>query len=166
MTTAPIAPVGTDPLVIRQAYSTFPSGVTAIAALIDGVPVGMAASSFTTVSLDPPLVSVCVQDTSTTWPVLARAARLGVTVLGAGHGVACRQLASRSGDRFAGLDWTATPDGAVVLTDAPAAMECSVHDVVTAGDHDIVILRIHALTADADVDPLVFHASRFRSLAV
>lgn len=163
--TTDIDPVGTDPLVLRQAYACFPSGVTAVCALVDSVPVGMAASSFTTVSLDPPLVSVCVQDTSTTWPVLATAPRLGVTVLGAGHAEACRQLARRTGDRFAGLAWTATTSGAVVLQDAPAVLDCSVENVVVAGDHSIVVLRVHALRAEHDLDPLVFHRSRFRALA-
>jgi hypothetical protein len=67
-----------DQALLRQAFGAFPSGVTAFCGLIDGVAEGMAASSFTSVSLDPPLVSVCVANTSTTWPKLARLDRLGV----------------------------------------------------------------------------------------
>jgi flavin reductase (DIM6/NTAB) family NADH-FMN oxidoreductase RutF len=156
---------GIDPLVLRQAYSCFPSGVAALCALVDGVPVGMAASSFTTVSNDPPLVSVCVQETSSTWPVLAASERIGVSVLGAGHGDACKRLASRTKDRFEGLDWEATDDGAILVRDAPATLECSLENSVVAGDHVIAILRIHALRAETGLDPLVFHGSRFRSLA-
>src|SRR5918997_4998820 len=70
-----------DPQELRRAYGCFPSGVTAICTLVDGAPDGMAASSFTSVSLDPPLVSVCVQNTSTTWPRLRHLPRLGVSVL-------------------------------------------------------------------------------------
>ncbi|PYC88032.1 oxidoreductase [Streptomyces tateyamensis] len=150
---------------LRRVFGTFPTGVTALAALADGTPVGLAASSFTSVSLDPALVSVCVAHTSTTWPLLRDRARIGVSVLGAHQESACRQLAARSGDRFAGLDWRATPEGAVLLTGASAWFDCSIDRLVRAGDHDIVLLRIHELGADHTVAPLVFHAGRFHRLA-
>ena len=75
---------------LRRVFAAFPTGVTAIAALVDGVPVGLAASSFTSVSLEPPMVSVCVARTSATWPLLRRADRLGVSVLGAHQEEACQ----------------------------------------------------------------------------
>ena len=153
-----------DPAHLRRVFGAFPSGVTALAAFVDGRPVGMAASSFTSVSLEPPLVSVCVAHSSTTWPVLRAAARLGVSVLSAGQERAGRQLAARGVDRFAGLGWGATPDGAVLLDGASAWLDCSTEQQVRAGDHDIVLLRVHDLDADSDVAPLVFHASRFRRL--
>ena len=71
-----------DPQRLRHVFGAFPSGVAAVAALVGGVPVGIAASSFTSVSLDPPLVSLCVAHTSTTWPLLRGADRLGVSILG------------------------------------------------------------------------------------
>lgn len=154
-----------DTAELRHAFGAFPSGVTAVAALADdGTPIGLTASSFTSVSLDPPLVSVCVAHTSTTWPQLRDRPRLGVSVLGAHQERACRQLAARGGDRFAGLDWRATDDGAVLIEDASAWFDCGVERIVAAGDHDIVLLRIHALDADHAVTPLVFHASRFHRL--
>lgn len=152
-----------SPARLRRVFGAFPTGVTAIAALVDGVPVGLAANSFTAVSLDPPLVSVCLAHTSTTWPLLADRARLGLTVLGADQERACTQLAA-SGDRFANLDWRATEDGAVLLDGAGAWFETSVERRIRAGDHDIVLLRIHAMEADHTVPPLVFHGSRFRRL--
>jgi flavin reductase (DIM6/NTAB) family NADH-FMN oxidoreductase RutF len=153
-----------SPARLRRVFGAFPTGVTAIAALVDGVPVGLTANSFTAVSLDPPLVSVCVAHTSTTWPLLAGRARLGVTVLSAEQEQACAQLAARSADRFAGLDWHATQDGAVLLDGAGAWFDTSIEQHVRAGDHDIVLLRIHALDADHSAAPLVFHGSRFRRL--
>lgn len=164
---APVTTGGRAPLSpaeLRRVFGAFPTGVTAIAALVDGEPAGLAANSFTSVSLQPPLLSVCIAHTSTTWPLLADRARLGVTVLGAGQERACAQLASRSGDRFAGLDWYATDDGAVLLDGAAAWFDTSVEQQVRAGDHDIVVLRVHALGADRAVAPLVFHGSRFRRL--
>ena len=87
------------------------------------------------------------------------------TVLGAHQELACRRLAARDGDRFAGLDWHATCEGAVLVEGAAARFDCSVERVVPAGDHDIVLLRIHALEADRAVAPPVFHAGRFPRIA-
>jgi flavin reductase (DIM6/NTAB) family NADH-FMN oxidoreductase RutF len=154
-----------DPGDLRKVYGCFPSGVTAVCAEIDGVPVGMAASSFTSVSLDPPLILVCADNGSSTWARLRGAARLGVSILSAEQAVACRQLASRDGDRFASLAWTSTPDGALFVEGASAWLDCALVQEVPAGDHHIALLRIVALEADPTIEPLVFHASRFARLA-
>ncbi|HEV2635828.1 MAG TPA: flavin reductase family protein [Actinocrinis sp.] len=154
-----------DQATLRRTFGAFPSGVTALAGLVGGQPVGMAASSFTSVSLEPPLVSVCVAGKSATWPLLRRPARLGVSVLGHDQEEVCRRLAARGVDRFAGLDWTATDDGAVLLTGASAWLDCSIEAEIRAGDHEIVVLAVHRLGADPAVPPLVFHGSRYRRLA-
>ena len=156
---------GLDAAVLRQTYGCFPSGVTALCAMLDGKPVGMAASSFTSVSIDPPLVSICVAETSTTWPLLRSAPRLGVSVLGESHEVAARQLSARNGDRFAGLGLDVTDDGAVLIEGSTAWLDCTIENELPAGDHSIVLLRIRALTPHLDIAPLVFHGSKFRSLA-
>jgi flavin reductase (DIM6/NTAB) family NADH-FMN oxidoreductase RutF len=152
------------PLRLRQVFGSFPTGVTVVAALVDGVPTGLAASSFVSVSLDPPTVSICVAHTSTTWPVLRRARRLGVSVLGAHQERAGRQLSARNADRFEALRWQSSADGAVLLDGSSAWLDCSIEREVPAGDHDIVLLRVHDLDADPEVPPLVFHSSRFRRL--
>src|ERR1700684_4194206 len=126
-------------------FGAFPSGVAVVAAVVDGTPVGIAASSFTSVSLNPALVSLCIAHTSTTWPVLRRAPRLGVSILSAAQERAGRQLADRRGDRFAELSWRATANGAVLLDGASGWLETSVEQLVRAGDHDIVVLRAHDL---------------------
>jgi flavin reductase (DIM6/NTAB) family NADH-FMN oxidoreductase RutF len=159
-----LTPQLSEPAVLKAAYSTYPSGVTAVCAMRRGSPVGFAVSSFAPVSLNPPLVLVCVQHTSTTWPLLADLPRLGLSILGSSQGATCRQLASKTTDRFAGVGWTATERGAVMLDDSAAWLDCSIHEVVTAGDHDLVLLRIEALRVHPGVSPLVFHASRFHSL--
>jgi flavin reductase (DIM6/NTAB) family NADH-FMN oxidoreductase RutF len=150
---------------LRRVFARYPTGVAVLAALVDGAPVGLAANSFTSVSLEPPLASVCVAHTSTTWPRLRRAPRLGISVLGAAQQGVSRQLAARSGDRFAGLSWRATVDGSVVLTGSAAWFECSVLREVAAGDHDIVLLEVHDLAAIDEIAPLVFHDSTYRRLA-
>lgn len=154
-----------DPATLRRVLAAFPTGVTALAALVDGEPVGIAANSFTSVSLDPPLVSVCVATTSSTWPKLRRATRLGVSVLSHEQEEASRSLASRGVDRFAGLSWRATDDGAILLDGASAWFDCSVEREIRAGDHEIVLLNVHDLGTDPLTPPLVFHGSRYRRLA-
>jgi len=157
--------IDVDPTTLRRVLAAFPTGVTSLAALVDGVPVGMAANSFTSVSLDPPLVSVCVATTSETWPRLRRAERVGVSVLSHGQEAVSRSLASRGIDRFADLSWHATDDGAILLDGASAWFDCSLEREIRAGDHEIVLLNVHGLGTDPHTPPLVFHGSRYRRLA-
>jgi flavin reductase (DIM6/NTAB) family NADH-FMN oxidoreductase RutF len=154
-----------DDVLLRQAFGCFPSGVTAFCGMLDGAPEGMAASSFTSVSLDPALVSVCVANTSSTWPRLAEASRLGLSVLAGEHRSVARALASKNGQRFDTVDWVATDSGAVFVHGATLWLECSIYDVVEAGDHAIVLLKIEALEMYPDVPPMVFHRSSFHELA-
>ncbi|MFG2658621.1 flavin reductase family protein [Streptomyces sp. NPDC048425] len=151
--------------VLRGAYGRFPSGVTAVCGLVDGLPTGIAASSFTSVSLEPPLVSVCVAHTSTTWPVLRRAACLGVSVLAEDQGPVARALASKTSDRFTSVGWVAEPRGSVFVVGAALWLECRIVQEVPAGDHVIALLEVDRLAPHAAVAPVVFHASTFRSLA-
>lgn len=159
-----LEPVTGDSASLRRAFSCFPSGVAALCALGEDSPIGLAASSFTTVSVEPPLVSVCVQTTSETWPRLRARPRIGVSVLAEGHDALAVQLSSKTGDRFADVAWTATDDGCVLVGGATAWMDCSLYGEMPAGDHEIALLRIHRMTADPDAAPLVFHASSFRRL--
>jgi flavin reductase (DIM6/NTAB) family NADH-FMN oxidoreductase RutF len=161
-----LLPEELDHAALRKAFSAFPSGVVAVAADVDGVPVGMAASSFTSVSLSPPLVSFCIAKESSTWPVLRRAARLGVSVLADHHDRVCRQLAGPPAHRFEQLALHTTDAGAVLLEDAVVAFEASIYNEIPAGDHTLVLLRVHAVGQGDDAgSPLVFHRSTFGRLA-
>jgi flavin reductase (DIM6/NTAB) family NADH-FMN oxidoreductase RutF len=153
-----------DEAELRRAFGCFPSGVIAVCAMAYGVPIGMAASSFTPVSIAPPLVSVCIQNSSTTWPGLRLSPRLGLSVLAEGHDQACISLSRKVGDRFADVSWTELRGGGVVIHEASAWLDCRLHAEVPAGDHLIALLEICALGADPDTRPLVFHGSRFRRL--
>jgi flavin reductase (DIM6/NTAB) family NADH-FMN oxidoreductase RutF len=151
---------------LRAAFGAFPSGVVAVCAEIDGVPTGLAVSTFVPVSLDPPLVSFCVQNSSTTWPRLAAASHLGLSLLGIDQREVARSLAARTGDRFAGLELKHGAGHAIFVGGASAWIEGTIDTKVPAGDHHVVILRIHRLATRDEVDPLVFHGSRFRRLHV
>jgi flavin reductase (DIM6/NTAB) family NADH-FMN oxidoreductase RutF len=153
-----------SPAALREAFGHFPSGVIAIAAEVDGERVGLAASTFVPVSLDPPLVSFSVQNTSTTWPKLKDLPRLGISVLGESHDAAAKTLAAKTGDRFAGLETTSSEGGAVFIHGTSVWLETAIDQLVLAGDHTIVVLAVHDITVHDDIAPIVFHRSMFRRL--
>lgn len=150
---------------LRRLFATFPSGVVGICADVDGELVGMAASSFVVVSLEPALVAVCIQKTSTTWPRLMLAEHVGVSVLADPQHTVARQLAGPAHTRFNELETRTTPEGAVLVNDAAATMACTVYDTTPAGDHDIVLLEVQRFEHGDLIEPLVFHGSAFRRLA-
>jgi flavin reductase (DIM6/NTAB) family NADH-FMN oxidoreductase RutF len=151
---------------LRDAFGHFPSGVVAIAAEVSGVRVGLAASTLVPVSLEPPLVSFCVQNTSTTWPKLKDLPKLGISVLGESHDEAAKTLAAKTGDRFAGLETVSSESGAVFIKGTGLWLESAIEQLIPAGDHIIVVLRVSEVTVDAEVAPIVFHRSAFRRLGV
>jgi flavin reductase (DIM6/NTAB) family NADH-FMN oxidoreductase RutF len=150
---------------LRTLYGRYPTGVAAVCALRDGRPMGIVATSFTPVSISPALVSICVQHTSTTWPGLSEGGYLGVSVLASTHEAACRQIAAKNVDRFAGIPWFASESNAAFLAGAAAWLDCQVYASIPAGDHDVVLLEVNSTAVDEIVTPLVFHDSRFRELA-
>lgn len=153
-----------SPAALREAFGHFPIGVIAIAAEVGGDKVGLAASTFVPVSLDPPLVSFCVQNTSTTWPKLKDLPALGISVLGKEHNQAARTLAAKTGDRFAGMTTESRDNGALFIHGTSVWLETSISQLVPAGDHTIVVLAISDLVINPDVEPMVFHCSEFRGL--
>ncbi|WP_257027804.1 MULTISPECIES: flavin reductase family protein [unclassified Streptomyces] len=158
-----------DPREFRRVLGNFATGVavvTAPAATAGEPPAGFACQSFSSLSLDPPLVAFMVGRTSTTWPRIARAGVFCVNVLGSGQGELCRAFAVSGADKFAGVAYDAAPvSGSPRLTGAVAWIDCAIHAVHTGGDHLIVVGRVNALgTQDAD-SPLLFHRGRFARLA-
>lgn len=118
------------------------------------------------VSLEPPLVSFCVQNTSTTWPKLTGVPMLGISVLGEAHDAAVRTLAAKTGDRFAGLETVFNDAGAVFIKGTSVWLESAIEQLVPAGDHTIVVLRVNQVKVDPNVAPIVFHRSVLRRLGV
>ncbi|MFJ5777623.1 flavin reductase family protein [Streptomyces sp. NPDC093094] len=160
------APVeGTE---FRRVLGHFASGVAVVAAAAapgEAAPAGFACQSFSSLSLDPPLVAFMVGRTSATWPRIARAGAFCVSVLAAGQGELCRGFAVSGGDKFAGVAYDAAPaSGAPRLTGAVAWIDCTIHAVHTGGDHLIVVGRVDALGTGTEDAPLLFHRGRFARL--
>ncbi|MER5715069.1 flavin reductase family protein [Streptomyces sp. NPDC002132] len=150
----------------RRVLGTFATGVTVITASAgagEDAPAGFACQSFTSLSLDPPLVAFMVGRTSTTWPRIARAGVFCVNVLSADQAGLCRAFAVSGADKFAGVAHEPAPaTGSPRLTGAPAWIDCTIHAVHTGGDHLIVVGRVNALgTSGTDEPPLLFHRGRF-----
>ncbi|MEV5846024.1 flavin reductase family protein [Streptomyces sp. NPDC051985] len=163
------APV--DQTEFRRVLGNFATGVTVVtapAAEGESSPAGFACQSFSSLSLDPPLICFMVGRTSATWPRIARAGVFCVNVLGADQGGLCRAFAVSGADKFAGVAYDAAPvSGAPRLTGAAAWIDCAIHAVHTGGDHLIVVGRVDALGTSGAPDraPLLFHRGRFAGLA-
>ncbi|MGM1018079.1 MAG: flavin reductase family protein [Actinomycetota bacterium] len=149
---------------LRHAFSAYPTGVVALAARIEGRAVGMAVNSFTSISLEPALVAVSASRTSRTWPRLAAAPELGMSVLAAHHEPLSRRLASRDEDRFGEHSWQVSEGGAVLLDDAALWLTCRPHSRFDGGDHEVALYEVLDVTLFDGVEPLVFHQSRYRSI--
>ncbi|MFI6936660.1 flavin reductase family protein [Streptomyces sp. NPDC050287] len=159
------APV--DQSAFRRVLGNFATGVTVVTAPATDpgtAPAGFACQSFSSLSLDPPLVAFMVGRTSTTWPRIARAGVFCVNVLSAGQGELCRAFAVRGANKFAGVAYDPAPvSGSPRLAGTLAWIDCTIHAVHTGGDHLIVVGRVDALDSgdDEDAAPLLFHKGRF-----
>ncbi|WP_370147671.1 flavin reductase family protein [Streptacidiphilus sp. EB129] len=159
-----------DPRQLRSVLGHFCTGVTVVSAVAaDGAPAGFACQSFSSLSLDPPLISFSVARTSSSWPRIANAGSFCVSVLAADQGELCRNFAvssSTGADKFAGVDWTPAPvTGAPRLAGALAWIDCTIHAVHTGGDHLIVLGRVCDLAVHRDdAEPLLFYRGAFGRL--
>ncbi|ABH00056.1 possible flavoprotein oxidoreductase (plasmid) [Rhodococcus jostii RHA1] len=151
-----------DARAMRDVLSHFATGVVAITGIDpDGdKPVGLAANSFTSVSLDPPLVAFCVARTSSSWPRIRTARRYVVNILSEAQENVCRSLAARGGNKFADLSWSPSPSGAPVLDNGLAWLEAELKAEHDAGDHVIVVSRVRHIHAGGEA-PLIFYKGKY-----
>jgi flavin reductase (DIM6/NTAB) family NADH-FMN oxidoreductase RutF/DNA-binding IclR family transcriptional regulator len=141
----------------REVLGQYPTGVCVVAALDPELgPVGMAVGSFTSVSLDPPLVAFLADESSTTWPLIRKAGSFCVNVLAAGQEHVCRAFAVSGGDKFGDLRWNSAGTLSPVIDGCIAWIDCEIDHVHRAGDHDIVIGRVRELDIGEPSLPLVF----------
>jgi flavin reductase (DIM6/NTAB) family NADH-FMN oxidoreductase RutF len=154
-------PGSIDELSFRDVLGNFATGVTIVTATIDGEQVGMSANSFTSVSLDPPLVAFCAAHTSTTYPRIREAGHFCVNVLAEEQADVARLFSLRGVDRFQAISWRPSPTGAAIIDGALAWVDCEIHAEHDAGDHVIVVGRVVACEAFAMRHPLLFFRGGF-----
>ena len=156
-----------DPRRLRDAFGCFGTGVTVASALGEGgAPVGITANSFTSVSLEPPLLLFCLDRRSRRLPAFERAERFAVNVLHAGQEAVSARFSRREPDRFTGTEWRPGRAGVPLLADAMASFECRKDSVADGGDHRIFVGRVEAVSCEGSYDPLVFFQGRYRSVHV
>ena len=152
-----------DSAAFRTVLGHFATGITVITALDGDEPVGIAANSFTSVSLDPPLVLFCAAKSSSTWPRIERAGHFTVNVLDEHQEDICRLFATPGADRFGQVGWHIGTQGPI-LDDVHAFLDCTLETTHDGGDHLIVVGRVVDLGLTADAGPLLFYQGSYGRL--
>jgi len=144
----------------REVLGHFATGVTVVTAMEDGQPVGFTCQSFTSLSLDPPLVALAPAKSSTSWPRIAQAGAFAVNILSDGQEALCRDFAVSGGDKFAGVGWRVGAAGTPILDGVLCWIECQLGIIHDAGDHELVTGRVLDLGI-GDGGPLLFYRGGF-----
>lgn len=154
----------------RDVLGLFCSGVTVVTSVSDGEPVGMTCQSFSSVSLEPPLVMFSPAKTSRAWPLMQRAGFFCVNILAAHQADLSNGMATKGDEKFGAVSWTTATTGAPVLEGVLGYVDCTVHQVIEAGDHYVVIGRVKQLAfgdgresaaAGGPADPLLFFQGKY-----
>ncbi|WP_271216860.1 flavin reductase family protein [Streptosporangium carneum] len=149
-------PTSPDPATFRKVLSNFCSGVVIVTTVDDQGPTGMTCQSFSSLSLDPPLVLLCPGKGSTTWPRIAATGVFCVNILAEHQQADCWRFASKGADKFDGTSWHATPGGSPVLDGVIGYVDCRVEAVHDGGDHHIVVGRVLDLAVTSTARPLLY----------
>ncbi|HWA89614.1 MAG TPA: flavin reductase family protein [Rhizomicrobium sp.] len=153
-----------DPKAFRQALGAFPTGVAVVTAHAEAEPVGITVNSFTSVSLDPPLVLWCLKKDSHRYRAFVEAPGYVISILGTEHETVSARLARQGEHRLSDLGLLATALGPPALADALAIFECASEARHDGGDHTILIGRVLRFTRRNAGAPLVFHRGRYGAL--
>jgi flavin reductase (DIM6/NTAB) family NADH-FMN oxidoreductase RutF len=153
-----------NPAWFRRVLGEYPTGVSVITGISqDGDPTGLVVGSFTSVSLDPPLIAFLPDKTSTSWPKIAPSHHFCVNILARGQEDVCRSFAAKGGDKFDGIGWRPAPSGSPIIDDVVAWIDCRLDVIHDAGDHEIVIGRVLQLDTGTAAEPLIFFRGGYGS---
>lgn len=156
---------GSDARTLRDAMGCFATGVTIITAhQADGAPIGLTANSFTSVSLDPPLLLVCIANIAGSAETLRTIDAFAVNVLQIGQQPVSNLFAGKGEDRFAGTRWETGEYGAPILPSSLGIFECKRHALHEAGDHFILVGRVEKASFEPRRDPLLYFRGKYRRL--
>jgi 3-hydroxy-9,10-secoandrosta-1,3,5(10)-triene-9,17-dione monooxygenase reductase component len=146
----------------RDVLGLFASGVTVVTSMSGGEPVGMTCQSFTSVSLEPPLVMFSPARTSRAWPLMQRAGYFCVNILSADQAEISNAMATKGSDKYDGIGWRPAATGAPLLDGALGYVDCTVHAVHEAGDHYVVLGRVKELGfGDDHRAPLLYYRGAY-----
>ena len=156
---------GPDPRTLRDARGCFATGVTVVTCLDhEEQPAGLTVNSFTSVSLDPPLLLVCVHKEAACTPALISAANFAINVLQTGQQPASTTFSTRGEDRFGTMAWSRGEAGAPILKDSLSVFECERFAVYDGGDHHILVGQVVKASFDCGLDPLLYFRGSYRRL--
>jgi len=156
---------GSDARTFRDALGCFATGVTVVTAFCpDGTPIGLTANSFTSVSLDPPLLLVCIANNAGSAPFLREAERFAVNVLQIGQQPTSNRFAGKGEDRFSATPWETGEFGTPVLTGSLSSFECTRDVVHDGGDHFLLVGRVVKAIFEPRRDPLLYFRGKYRKL--
>lgn len=156
---------GSDGRTLRDAMGCFATGITIVTAIAsDGSPVGLTANSFTSVSLDPPLLLVCIANTAGTAAALREARHFGVNVLQTSQQPASNRFAGKGEDRFAATPWAPGETGVPLLDGSLVSFECRRHAIHEGGDHFILVGEVTRACFEPRRDPLLYFRGKYRRL--
>ncbi len=153
-------PAGPDLDLMKQVNRQFVTGVTVVTTMDDELPRGLAVNAFSSISLEPPMVMVCVQRTSSTYECLFRASHLAINILSTDQVDVVNRFASKSPDKFADVDWRPGRFGSPMIERSAARMEVEIRERLQASTHTIFIGRVVDATA-SDLHPMVYSSGRF-----
>jgi flavin reductase (DIM6/NTAB) family NADH-FMN oxidoreductase RutF len=152
---------------LRQTLGSYPTGVTVVTTLdSEGEPEGFTANSFTSVSLDPPLVLVCIGKGAGCYPAFTSTMRFGVNILCGDQQHVSSRFASKSADKFADIAWVSSMTGSPILPGSMAWLDCQLHDRLEAGDHLILIGRVLSFGHCPEKQPLGYHRGSYIAFGV
>jgi 3-hydroxy-9,10-secoandrosta-1,3,5(10)-triene-9,17-dione monooxygenase reductase component len=150
---------------LREVLGCFASGIVIVSAVHHEKPVGFTCQSFFSVSLEPPLIALCPSCTSSTWPKIRESGVFCVNVLAAGHSDLSSAFARSGSDKFAGVAWVPAPSGSPRISGVSAWIDCRLEQEHDAGDHMLVVGRVHALGYDPNHSPLLYHRGVYQTTA-
>lgn len=156
---------GSDSRTLRNAMGCFATGITVVTTLrADAMPVGLTANSFTSVSLDPPLLLICLAKTSSSLSAFEQSDKFAVNILHIGQQPTSNVFTSKSADRFGQTDWSLGETGVPILTNSLASMECTCQARYDGGDHIIMVGQVERARFEPRRDPLLYFSGKYRRL--
>jgi flavin reductase (DIM6/NTAB) family NADH-FMN oxidoreductase RutF len=156
------SPAGAEELVgeLKRVHRSYASGVTIVTTQVEGKPFGLAVNAFSSVSLDPATVLVCINVSSSTYPKFFAGGRFGISILASTQAKVAMRFATSGGDKFADIKWKLGEFGQPLVEEAAAHLELEIASMLLAGTHTVIVGKVLSAHASG-LPPLLFHNGGF-----